>query len=193
MGDSFILDKHFISVSELLNLGLSYYKINKLVDSGKLVKLNRSMYENTLYKGEESDFAFVNAYAPRGIVCMTTAARYYGLTTFLPDSIDVAIERNMKVSTLPDRPSVNIWYFPQKRYEAGIVYFSDLAGTYKIYDIEKTVIDILYYRNKIGIEETKEILKNYLQKEDRNIVKMHRLAESLDCGKILSTYLEVLL
>ena len=28
----------------------------------------------------------------------------------------------------------------------------------QIYDIEKTVVDIVFYREKVGIEETKEIL-----------------------------------
>jgi hypothetical protein len=58
--------------------------------------------------------------------------------------------------------------------------------------MEKTVVDILFYRNKIGIEETKEVLTNYLGKKERNLNKLHRYAKILRCEKILSTYLEVL-
>ena len=122
-----------------------------------------------------------------------TAARSYGLTTFLPDAVDIAIERNMKISTLPDWPNINIWYFPEKRYNSGITSITDTTGEYPIYDVEKTVIDILYYRNKVGIEETKEILKNYLARADRNLIQLRRYADALGCGKILTTYLEVLL
>ena len=43
-------------------------------------------------------------YAPKGVICMMSAARHYGLTTFLPEGVDIAIERNMKISTLPDWP-----------------------------------------------------------------------------------------
>lgn len=99
----------------------------------------------------------------------------------------------MKVSTLPDWPSVNIWYFPEKRYSAGITSIADAAGEYRIYDVEKTVIDILYYRNKVGIEETKEVLKKYLARPDRNLIPLRRYADPLGCEKILGTYLEVLL
>ena len=186
-------DRQFISIAELMDKGLSYYKIGKLVRDGKLKKLNNKMYENTYYEGEESDFAAAAAYAPKGVLCMMTAARYYGLTTYLPDSVDVAIERSMKIATLPDWPTLNVWYFPQNRYEEGLTAISDSCGEYKIYNIEKTVIDIIYYRNKIGIEETKEILKNYLEREDRNLAVLHRYAEKLGCAKILGTYLEVLL
>ena len=186
-------DRHYLLVSDLLSAGFSYYRINKLVEEGKLIKLNNKMYENTAYSGETSDFEAAFAYAPRGIICMMTAARSHGLTTFLPDAVDIAIERNMKISTLPDWPSINIWYFPEKRYISGITSITDAAGKYPIYDVEKTVIDILYYRNKVGIEETKEILKNYLARADRNLIQLRRYADVLGCGKILRTYLEVLL
>jgi hypothetical protein len=55
------------------------------------------------------------------------------------------------------------------------------------------VIDILYYRNKVGIEETKEVLKKYLAQPDRNLIQLRRYADTLGCEKILGTYLEVLL
>ena len=186
-------DRHFLAVSDLLSAGFSYYKINKLVAEGKLIKLNNKMYENTAYSGEVSDFSVVSAYAPKGILCMMTAVRYYALTTYLPDSVDIAIERNMKISTMPEWPSINIWYFPEKRYNTGIVRIADAAGEYRIYDIEKTVIDILYYRNKVGIEETKEVLRNYLARPDRDLIRLRRYADALGCKKILGTYLEVLL
>ena len=186
-------DRHFLPLSDLLAAGFSHYRINKLVSEGWLIKLNNKTYENTAYSGKTSDFEVVSAYAPKGVICMMTAARNYGLTTFLPDAVDIAIERNMKISTLPDWPSMNIWYFPEKRYSAGITSTSDAAGEYRIYDVEKTVIDILYYRNKVGIEETKEVLKKYLAQPDRNLIQLRRYADTLGCEKILGTYLEVLL
>ena len=185
-------DQHFFSTAELLSAGLTYYKINRLVADGHLKKLNNKMYENTSYEGEESDFAFVGAYAPKSVICMMSAARHYGLTTFLPEGVDIAIERNMKISTLPDWPQINVWYFSDKRYSTGITSSSDDACEFQIYDVEKTVVDLLYYRNKVGIEETKEILKNYLRREDRDLVKLHRYAEALGCKRILGTYMEVL-
>jgi predicted transcriptional regulator of viral defense system len=155
--------------------------------------MNNKMYENAAYSGDESDYTAAMAYAPKGVICMLTAARYYGLTNYLPDAVDIAIERDMKVSTLPEWPQLHFWYFPQKRYETGIVTEQDEGGEFRIYEIEKTIADILYYRNKIGIEETGEILKNYLFRDDRNLPVLHRYAEKLGCGKILGTYLEVLL
>ena len=186
-------EQRFYSVNDLRELGFSYYKINKMVEQHLLSKMNNKMYENATYFGDDSDYVSAMAYVPRGVICMMSAARWYGLTSYLPDVVDIAIERDMKVSTLPEWPRLHVWYFPEKRYESGIVMEQDEGGPFRIYNIEKTVVDILYYRNKIGIEETREILKKYLTRTDRNLPDLHRYADKLGCGKTLRTYMEVLL
>ena len=101
-------DQMIFSVEELKAAGFSHYKINQMVDDGTLLKLNKKYYENTNYQGEESDFYYVSAYAPKGVVCLMSAASYYNLTTYRPDSIDVAIQRKSKVSTMPDWPTLSV-------------------------------------------------------------------------------------
>ena len=77
--------------------------------------------------------------------------------------------------------------------EIGVTEVRDGDNIFHIFDIEKTVVDIIYYRNKIGIEEMSEILRNYIKREDRQIDRLYDYAKRLRCEKILRTYLEVLL
>ena len=185
-------DQMIFSVDELKTAGFSHYKINQLVADGTLLKLNKKYYENTSYQGEESDFYYVPAYAPKGVVCLMSAASYYNLTTYRPDSIDVAIQRKAKISTMPEWPALSVYYYADDRFEMGIETVQEGKNQFKIYDIEKTVVDIVFFREKIGIEETKEILVNYLRRKDRNLNRLLRYAEMLKCGEVMKTYLEVL-
>lgn len=185
-------DQMIFSVEELKAAGFSHYKINQMVDDGTLLKLNKKYYENMNYQGEESDFYYVSAYAPKGVVCLMSAASYYNLTTYRPDSIDVAIQRKSKVSTMPDWPTLSVYYYADERFEIGVKTIRDGKNQFKIYDIEKTVVDIVFFREKVGIEETKEILVNYLRRKDRNLNRLLRYAEMLKCGDIMKAYLEVL-
>lgn len=186
------IDQMIFSIDELKVMGYSYYKINQLVVDGALLKLNKKYYENTGYQGDESDFYYVQAYVPRGVVCLMSAASYYNLTAYRQDSIDVAIQRKSKISTMPDWPTLSVYYYADDRFEIGIETVRDGKNQFKIYDIEKTVVDIVFYREKVGIEETKEILVNYLRRKDRNLNRLLRYAELLKCGKVMKTYLEVL-
>ena len=185
--------KKFITISELKNMGYSYYKISKLEESGIISRINRSTYENLTYKGEENDYVNALAYAPNGVICLMSAARHYDLTNYLADEVEVAIERKKKVNTLPDWPKIKIYYFDYSRMSLGVVKVCDGVNCFRIFDIEKTVVDIIYYRNKIGIEETREILKNYLKRKDRNVDKLYDYAKGLRCEKVVRTYLEMLL
>ena len=185
-------NKKFITTAELKDMGYSYYKIGKLEEQGILSRVNRSTYENLTYKGDENDFFSAEAFVPNGVICLMSAARYYELTNFLPDSVDVAIERKKKVNTLPEWPEIRIFYFDASRMDLGVTEVRDGDNCFHIFDIEKTVVDIIYYRNKIGIEETSEVLRNYLKRRDRQIDRLYAYAKRLRCEKIVRTYLEVL-
>ena len=189
-----ISDKKMIySVQELKDLDLSYYKINKMVEAKSLKKMNKNHYENLGFYGDHNDFIYSCAFIPRGVVCLMSAASYYELTTVRPQTIDIAIFKKDKVSTLPDWPQINLYYFSEKRYKLGIEQIDNGFDKFHIYDLEKTVVDIISYREKIGIEETSKILKNYLARKDRNLNRLMRYAEALSQKSLLRTYLEVLL
>jgi len=185
-------NKKFITTSELKDMGYSYYRIGKLEEDGILSRVNRSTYENLIYKGDENDFFSAEAFVPSGVICLMSAARYYELTNYLPDAVDVAIERKKKVNTLPEWPRIRIFYFDRSRMDLGVTEVQEGENRFHIFDIEKTVVDIIYYRNKIGIEETSEILRNYLKRKDRQIDILYEYAKRLRCEKIVRTYLEVL-
>ncbi len=185
-------NKKFITTAELKNMGYSYYKIGKLEKDGILSRINRSTYENLAYKGDENDFFSAEAYVPNGVICLMSAARYYELTNFLPDAVDVAIERKKRVNTLPEWPEIKIFYFDSSRMTLGVTEICEGDNCFHIFDIEKTVVDIIYYRNKVGIEETSEVFRNYLKRKDRQIDKLYAYAKLLRCEKVVRTYLEVL-
>lgn len=185
-------DQMIFSVQELKDKGLSYYKINQMVDQGILIKLNKKYYENANYRGDESEFYYACAFVPDGVICLMSAAVYYNLSTYRPEAIDVAIPRKSKVSTLPDWPELNVCYFTEDRYDTGIETVEDGKNRFHIYDIEKTVVDIVFYRERIGIEETKEVLTTYLHRNGRNLNRLIRYAEMLKCGDVMKMYLEVL-
>lgn len=185
-------NQKIFSMQELKEKGFSQYKVGKLVDEGKLIKLNKSYYENVEYRGEESDFYYTEAYAPKGVICLLSAAVFYHLTTYIPDAVDVAIPRKAKISTKPSWPNMNVYHYTDDRHKLGVTTIKEGKNEFKIYDIEKTVVDIVFYREKVGIEETKEILVTYLQRRDRNLNRLLKYAELMKCEKVMRQYLEVL-
>lgn len=184
--------RKFFSMGELKAFGLSRYKISLLAKTGKLIKINKRYFMNAQYIGDESDFYYVKSVSSKGIICLMSAAVYYGLTTYIPDAIDVAIPRKSRISTTPTQMPMNFHYFTDDRHRIGITQVRRGENGFQIYDIEKTVVDTIYYRERIGIEFMKEILLSYLQKKSRNLNLLLKYAQQLKCEKTMRNYLEVL-
>ena len=186
-------DRQFISREALYDAGYSQYKLNKLIHDGKLVMINRRFFENPDYDGEINEFYSVNAYAPKGVICLLSAAIYHGLSTNRPLQIDVAIPRRSRMPKPPDWPQMQFYLFSVERYSTGIETISENGNQFLIYNKEKTVCDILFYRNKLGFEPSVEILKKYLDMHNRDLNKLMKYAENLHSGKLLREYLEVMI
>ena len=122
------------------------------------------------------------------------AKRFLSKNNYLiqTDAVDVAIPRKSKVSTMPDWPQMNVHHYTDDRHELGVTTVKEGKNEFQIYDMEKTVVDIVFYREKVGIEETKEILVTYLQRKDRNLNRLLKYAELMKCDKAMRQYLEVL-
>lgn len=186
-------DQLFITMSELRNRGFSHYMVAELVQEGKLRKLNRKFYENTSYTGTKSDFFYVSVYAPKGTICLLSAAVYWQLSTTRPTGIDVAIPRDSKMYVRPEWPHFELFFFDALRYELGTQVINEDGYLFRIYDAEKTVVDILSYKERIGVEQVKDVVTQYLGRANRDLNKLYGYASQLNAMDTLRTYLEVLL
>lgn len=57
--------------------------------------------------------------------------------------------------------------------------------------MEKSVCDALRYRNKIDIDVSSEILRNYLSRKEHNITQLTSYVKSMRIARILNNYLEI--
>ena len=134
----------------------------------------------------------VERVVPGGVVCMFTAWEHYGLTTKLPPAICIAIDKNRKVR-VPDYPPISLYYWTQGVYELGVME-TEIDGFHvRIYDMEKSVCDAVKFRNKIGMDVSSEILRNYLQRKGRNLERLHEYAKKMRIETTLSNLVYYLL
>jgi predicted transcriptional regulator of viral defense system len=166
----------------------TYKNVLRLVAKGEAERVKRGVYRLCDYEMET--MIDLNRVVPNGVLCLYSALFHYNLTVQIPQAFCVAIEKNRKV-TLPDYPPIQLYFWKQEYYELGITTEKIYDFDVKIYDIEKSVCDAVKFRNKIGIDVTAEVLKNYLQRQDRNLTKLLNYARQMRIEKTLRTYLEV--
>ena len=110
----------------------------------------------------------------------------YELTTKLPPDICIAIEKKRKV-ILPDYPPVALYYWSQQTFELGVMEKEIEGYQVRIYDLEKSVCDAVKFRNKVGIDISSEILRNYLARTDRNLTRLNEYAKKMRVANIMNS------
>jgi predicted transcriptional regulator of viral defense system len=174
----------------LLKGGIDNYQIKQLLDNNLIIKLKHGVYK--WKANDENEWIDLTHLVPYGILCLFTACLHYELTTFVSSTYHIAIPKKAKI-VLPNYPPIQLYYWDTKAFNLGIIETVIQDATVKMYDIEKTVCDIIRFRNKVGIDIAKEVLKNYLKRPDRNIEKLNQYALQLNISTVLSNFLTILL
>ena len=150
------------------------------VEKGTIIRVRRGVY--ALNEGLAKPMVDVGRLVPGGVLCMYSAWSYYSLTTQIPQSYCIAIERSRKV-VLPEYPPIELYFFSNNIFELGVSETVIEGFKVNVYDLEKSVCDAIKYRNKIGIDVSSEILRNYLKRKDCNIARLYSYASAMRIGK----------
>jgi len=151
----------------------SYNQLLKMIDKKIVIRIKPGVYcYKEIYSGTMID---VEKVVPDGVLCLFSTWLHYGLSTSIPHSFNIAIERNRKV-TLPQYPPIQLYRWKKDYYELGVTTEKIYDFTIRIYDLEKTVCDAVKFRNKIGLDIAIEVLQNYMRRKDRNLNKLSRYA-----------------
>lgn len=191
--------QQFISMKDLKK-SYSYYQIKKLVVTNQLKKINNRYYQNLNFSLSKSSndannfniFYNVDVYIPNGVVCLYSAAFFYKLITYRPQTIQVAVPKQQKIYNLPIKPIMTPLYFNDKRYKIGIVKRKSNDGFYRIYDLEKTICDFFVYKTKLNSLIFTETIKNYFKHPEKDLMKLKTYAKQLKVWNCLKIYLQIL-
>ena len=186
----FMQNKGYARTRDIVEAGVHHHYLNMLVQKGKVVKIKRGLYRLASVSVDD-ELEEVSHIVPDGVVCLFSAWNYYQLSDFVPPEYHIAIEKIRKVA-LPDYPPIKVYYWSEKYWSIGITEVRVGNTMVKIYDKEKSVCDAIRFRNKVGWDIMKEVLKNYLTLRDRNLNDLMSFARKMRVSTIARQYLEIL-
>jgi len=179
-----------LTVQELKDSNINYSTIRKLKKEGFIVTIKRGIYK--LVDADIDDFTEAQKLIPHGVFCLYSSAAIHDLTTYIPMEHHIAVHKKRKIS-LPHYPPIQPYYWDDSRYKLGIEKVNKNGNWIEVYNAEKTVCDFLRFRNKLGWETAKEVLKTYLGLEEREISKLVDYSRELRIYTKVNQYLEILL
>lgn len=159
--------KGYIGTKKLLEEGFSNRQIASLTKEGYLEKICYGFYWlNGGGRDKPVDYKCIEVCLsdPKAVICMDSAFYYQGAVEAEPECLSVATERTDR-SILNMNFPVKRHYFSKSNYEIGLKKVETEFGRYFIYDIERSVCDIMRLESGDVVEIVSEIHKNEQQQK----------------------------
>ena len=177
--------KGYATMGSLKESGVHTRTLIKLLDAGLIVRIKPGLYRlKELSDNDYVSYVDVCMAVRTGVICLLSSADYYGLSTFTPKRVHVAIPHGYKRQAV-EFPPTKFFMFRERSYSLGIETVDTEIGSFKIYNREKTVCDLFRMRKSMGEDIAIESLKNYLVSTNNNVVSLIKYAETLHVQKLL--------
>ena len=181
-----------VTAAEVRQAGISPFYLSKMVSEGKLIRLMRGFYTlPDTYVDEMYELYSKN----RFIVFSHLSALYiHDLTDRTPTKMYITVPRIKNVSKLLQTGLVEIKRSNPDTHEMGLILAKSPAGfPIPVYNMERTICDIVKAKNHTDPQVFSDALKGYVKKKDNNLPRLVEYAKVLKVEAAVHQYIEVLL
>ena len=108
-----------------------------------------------------------------------TALYLHGFSNRIPVKYDITVKSGYKGS-LQKENNVNLFYTKKELLELGVmIYKLDSGNIIKVYDLDKTICDIIKHKKKIDAEIFNKAIREYFYSRKKNTLKLYEYAKDI--------------
>ena len=147
--------------------GLHPRDLYRLRDDGDLVELSRGVFRQADAPPPHWPDLLAVAYrAPVAIVCCVSALVVHDLTDEIPSTVQIAVPRPSRPPRV-DHPPTEVFRFAEATFELGMVTVEAAPDeNIRVYSPERTVVDLMRLRHRLGEPLAFGALRRYLRRGD---------------------------
>jgi len=170
---------------------LSRVHIKGVVADGSVVRERRGVYTVPGFAGD--DMVRLQSKYPKGVFSMGTALWLHKITDRTPIRLSLTFPRGYHAPSLKGE-DVGCVFANKELWGIGIVEVKNNFGEMvRVYDMEKTVCDVLRKRGSLDVQLVVDALRQYVARRDKDLNRLSHYTSLLRVEKSLRGYLEVLL
>jgi len=187
-----LFNKHggVMKTSQLNTIGLDSRQIQRLCDDAIISRIKHGYYE--LLDNPPAEEVVISRLFPDAVIYLESALINYQYTDRIPSAWQIAVEKHSNPSKYDIAyPLIEPYYVKEKYLLIGIDTFYIDNIPIKIYNKEKTICDVLRYKNKLENEVFTNAIQRYIADKERNIRRLMEYADKLRVSKKVQRYIGV--
>ena len=177
----------YLTTKEVTDNNIPKIYLTKLIEENKIERVSRGVY----IKKDElvDDFIILQSKSRNAIYSNTTALYLHGLSDRIPIKYDITINSGYN-GALQREDNVNLFYTKKELLNLGVMnYKLDSGNIIKVYDLDKTICDIIKNKKRIDAEIYNKAIREYFYSKKKNTLKLYDYAKKMNIyNKVRNTF-----
>ena len=170
----------YVTTKQVKDANINTVELTRLVEQNKLERITRGYYAIT---NSFCDDYYKYQLKSKNCIFSHSTALYFDMTVPVGYSGSLSKDKN-----------VTLHYVKKEFLELGLTTVESPFGMkLRTYDLERTICDIVKYRNHMDKEIFTKALKRYSKLKQKDLLKLMKYAKKLNIDKKVIEYMEVLL
>lgn len=180
-----------IQTSQITDVGISKTALYQYVKANDMEQISHGVYAT---KNTWTDVMYlVHLRCKQAVFSHETALFLHDLTDREPLEYEITVKTGYNPSKLKD-DGIKVYTIKKELHREGIITMQTSFGhLVPVYNMERTICDIIRNRNNTEIQTFQTALKQYARRKDKNLRLLMQYAAEFHVDKILRQYFEVLL
>ena len=168
------------------NIHRMYLKI--MQEKGEIEQVGKGIYIDS--NKIEDIYYILGLELPNIVYSHMTALYFHGLSIKAPnEKYDITVPNNYFNYKIKKH---NVFYVDKEIYKLGLTNIKTPMGNIvKSYDMERCICDIIRSKNRMDSEHVKHSIREYIKRNDKNILTLTRYAEIMGIKKRVIDFIEV--
>ena len=177
----------YLTTKDVNDNNIPRFYLTKLIKEGKIERVSRGIYikKNDLV----DEFVILQSKSKNAIYSNTTALYLHGFSNRIPIKYNITINNGYNGS-LQKEDNVNLFYTKRELLELGVInYKLDSGNIIRVYDLDKTICDIIKNKKKIDAEIFNKAIREYFYSKKKNTLKLYKYAKKMNIyNKVRDTF-----
>ncbi len=177
---------------ELDQEGFSHRAIASAVQEQFLSRTSRGLYKlSDLVPYGDLAFGQAALLFPEGVIALVSALVHHGLTTQIPDAVDVAVPRRYTRNS--PEIGIRLVVMPSRLLHDGVERARGESGVrFRVFSRERAVCDAFRYKQIVGEDVAYEALRNYVTSSNVDTRALLKAAEVTETSNVILPVLKTL-
>lgn len=185
------INNGIVTTTQVTEAGIPRRCLSTMVDSGTIYRVERGIY--AFPEVWEDEMFFIQYRFSKGIFSHETALYLHGMTDRTPIRYAMTFPFGYNTGGVK-KQGIVAKLSTEETYDLGIITVSSPVGNpIKVYDIERTLCDIVKARHRADIQVINQAMKTYAISKEKDIAKLMSYANQLRVKPKVLKYMEILL